>query len=1476
MSQITPHAMNTSSSSRGSNNKTMATESDKFILAIIDDMITNQNIPVSDKKKFETTLSEQVKTNCVKKNAPKGVAKLKNFSKFDAKLRMRSLVKKGLMTPEGSAIKNNNKETTMNNNFGNSDAQSFRTNSTMSYGAASNRSSRKNSNFTGSQSSVGGSSMRGTTSTNNSNRRRSNLRNLSSSQSSVSSSISSSSSSSSSFKRRRVDPPYSSSSSSSTSSRRQQDMASVAKNKRTNNNRILLDISPSDSFDTPAIRYGKKDLTIQKLDFGPEEQQEPQDHDKNGTNALNSAKRSNNSNSRNSLRSVGKANAGVSQLLSSRKKKTRNNNNNNNNTNHTMSITKDQDNHLQIYDDDSKSNDITTTTTTTTTAVSGARRNAALTNMNMNMLKNMNNVYINNKPKKILRTIFRPQHPLFKPFQKCQSALRKQLSQPYLPESKTLIGIDKERIEVKRLLERTLSDAENNSVLLVGARGGGKSLIVKHVLHSMEKKFTSTTPKKKKSGRSSKKKKKNDGSASSNSNSSSSSSNSNSDRHDSILINNLIAEDPILSSKKQSISRSSSSSSVSSSSSSSKSSGVNRHPRRPLVLRSPRNESGSSSSSRLSLSRNRVSSSNSTSSSKSRKKNKRSRITHPRIYLMGKIKNDDVDFNRLVRKFNGTISQTMNSNVTHIILQNHNIERTPELLENLAKPVLDRDVRHSDRPAHIVSEEWLYANVTAGHAVDETGYEPEDQNFENKYGISIATAISRRRNVGALLQHTVVWISPSVKPGRTDLRRVIANAGGVLLNSLPKPNSLTRNGFVPVPSRNSLADLSPLSPVAYSSRVNNKRLLVIATKEDLENDNASSQVGEMSSSQQSNKTNNSSKKKVIHNSITDRLKALGVGYIYKVEVLLDAILKHQVTLNDKSLMLMTLVENGEIYPHNNQIIPSPKTNKNKNNNNKGEEQNVIDVDADSDNRGDDASSDDDDAGLSKYEKDRLKRIRGNQEFLATLGLKSVRREIADAMGKPPSPKEGASVDDADDADENGDDHDDGNNINDINKGHNQKDDDVLMMNGYNNVGQLSSTAPFVVIRLNGMAHADEKIALREISRQLFLEYESYKIGSRSLSFAHHLQLLLDVLREAKGVCVPMVFILDEFQEFATRSKQTLLYTLLDILQSGETQMAVVGLTEKIDVVESLEKRIQSRFSHRQIFIPPISFENKLDVIKSRLLLSQAFMNNQDNISNDNNNNDDNKNKRGRKKNKRKRTKGKTANAATGGSSGTTTNVSAFAKRWNNEIQDLFKNRDFRDAFKKYHNYGHSVKWFLNASTVALSKLNLVNNERESYAPPFLKLSNFEGSFKDYSVDRRELSFKSLNVVEMLLLISMAHLEKCNSIPYNFELIYEEYVRLLRLEDEGGSIGVSTYTFTKKIMFKAFEQALALGLCKAVGTGSRTRFNGVMAAQKASVNQYDLHYQAVRLILDLKHLKELFRLDNANLPTLVKTWTQKWI
>jgi origin recognition complex subunit 4 len=57
-----------------------------------------------------------------------------------------------------------------------------------------------------------------------------------------------------------------------------------------------------------------------------------------------------------------------------------------------------------------------------------------------------------------------------------------------------------------------------------------------------------------------------------------------------------------------------------------------------------------------------------------------------------------------------------------------------------------------------------------------------------------------------------------------------------------------------------------------------------------------------------------------------------------------------------------------------------------------------------------------------------------------------------------------------------------------------------------------------------------------------------------------------------------VFVLEEFDLFATkRSKQTLLYNLLDSLQTSGMQAAVVGLSCRQDVVEMLEKRVKSRF-----------------------------------------------------------------------------------------------------------------------------------------------------------------------------------------------------------------------------------------------------------------------------------------------------------
>lgn len=66
----------------------------------------------------------------------------------------------------------------------------------------------------------------------------------------------------------------------------------------------------------------------------------------------------------------------------------------------------------------------------------------------------------------------------------------------------------------------------------------------------------------------------------------------------------------------------------------------------------------------------------------------------------------------------------------------------------------------------------------------------------------------------------------------------------------------------------------------------------------------------------------------------------------------------------------------------------------------------------------------------------------------------------------------------------------------------------------------------------------------------------------------------------------VVFVIDEFDMFASHPRQTLLYNLYDIAQSRKAPIAVLGCTTRIGVVDMLEKRVKSRFSHRYVYLAP--------------------------------------------------------------------------------------------------------------------------------------------------------------------------------------------------------------------------------------------------------------------------------------------------
>lgn len=62
--------------------------------------------------------------------------------------------------------------------------------------------------------------------------------------------------------------------------------------------------------------------------------------------------------------------------------------------------------------------------------------------------------------------------------------------------------------------------------------------------------------------------------------------------------------------------------------------------------------------------------------------------------------------------------------------------------------------------------------------------------------------------------------------------------------------------------------------------------------------------------------------------------------------------------------------------------------------------------------------------------------------------------------------------------------------------------------------------------------------------------------------------------------MPVFVVIDAFDAFVSRPRQTLLYALLDLTQARDVHVSVLGVSQAAGVLERLEKRLRSRFSHQ--------------------------------------------------------------------------------------------------------------------------------------------------------------------------------------------------------------------------------------------------------------------------------------------------------
>ena len=159
---------------------------------------------------------------------------------------------------------------------------------------------------------------------------------------------------------------------------------------------------------------------------------------------------------------------------------------------------------------------------------------------------------------------------------------------------------------------------------------------------------------------------------------------------------------------------------------------------------------------------------------------------------------------------------------------------------------------------------------------------------------------------------------------------------------------------------------------------------------------------------------------------------------------------------------------------------------------------------------------------------------------------------------------------------------------------------------------------FIFIYLNANLQTTDVDSLYEIVSQLARQNgrdfnvnlfdEQWNEGSPSLDieqkkkfkkseFVDNLEFLVNELRKVtmdnfeinNKNKKPIFIVLDHFELFARRHKQTLLYNLFDLNQSNSSLLNIIGITNKKSVYESLEKRIRSRFIHKKIFVPEKSF-----------------------------------------------------------------------------------------------------------------------------------------------------------------------------------------------------------------------------------------------------------------------------------------------
>ncbi|NXJ91928.1 ORC4 protein, partial [Corythaixoides concolor] len=373
-----------------------------------------------------------------------------------------------------------------------------------------------------------------------------------------------------------------------------------------------------------------------------------------------------------------------------------------------------------------------------------------------------------------------------------------------------------------------------------------------------------------------------------------------------------------------------------------------------------------------------------------------------------------------------------------------------------------------------------------------------------------------------------------------------------------------------------------------------------------------------------------------------------------------------------------------------------------------------------------------------------------------------------------------------------------------------------------NLLEVHLNGKYSIIQISWLLQTNDKVALKEITRQLNLENV---VGDKVFgSFAENLVFLLEALRKGNRTSsCPVLFVLDEFDLFVHHKNQTLLYNLFDISQSAQTPVTVIGLTCRQDILELLEKRVKSRFSHRQIYLMnSFDFKQYVRIFKEQLSLPAKFPD------------------------------------------------ESFAQKWNKNVQHLSEDKTVQDVLQNLFHYTKDLRTLHLLLMLAVSSVTVQH--------PLVTAADLQEASKHYGTDSKANIVHGLSVLEICLIIAMKHLNDVyEGEPFNFQMVYNGERNASTLQTLNHLLSPNElfflpitdtefqkfiqrkahcmYNFEKPVVMKAFEHLLQLELVKPI--------------ERPSV-RVQREYLLMKLLLDNNQIMDALQVY-PNCPTDVKQW-----